>query len=315
MSLTIQILTNNNENTIEKCLSSIEKLGKIVIIDVGSTDSTIKICRDFGCVIVNQTAGNDYSRVRNKQLTDHWNMYLAPHEFLVEGGSDIQKIVRSDDQESFLFKVVQGTVISKEIRLWNKKLRFTNPVFEKITDPASLESNIIIYSEQHAINLDERLKLIEVWKKTSPTAIDPYYYHALALLLQGKFSEFVSLAEHYLFKDKSSQSAVMMRYYLAMTQAYQLSDYNEAVKNVLTCIGYRPKMAEFWCLLGDIHYSLKQYSSASTFYENAIILGSQRKQSDRWPLDVSKYQEHPRAMMQNIKELLADVKIYRELSK
>jgi hypothetical protein len=56
-------------------------------------------------------------------------------------------------------------------------------------------------------------------------------------------------------------------------------------------------MAEFWCLLGDIHYSLlKEYDKAYSFYDNAIFLGKKRLKSDLWPMEISKYSDYPEEM-------------------
>ena len=314
--LTIQLLIKNNEKTIEKCLNSLINLGNIVIIDIGSTDKTPKICKDFGYKPIPQSHHNDYSRLRNKHLKDGWNMYLFPYEFLADGILEIRNIIKISEKQSFLVKVLQGTVISKEIRLWNKSLKFSNPVYEKISDKeTTLETEqVLIYSDQHKMDLQERSEIISAWKSSNPTSIEPYYYQALNSLLYGNYKEFTELADHYLFKEKNNQSAVMLRYYLAMVQAHQLDEFKSAIENTLTCIGFRPKMAEFWCLLGDVHYTLKQYGKAKEFYENAMILGSQRLLSDRWPLDVSKYKAHPSEMIDNIKKMNSEIKIYRGLN-
>lgn len=315
MTLTIQILIKNNADTIERCLNSIANLGKIIVINVGSTDKTPDICEKMGHKCL-QSNSKDYSQLRNSYLSKSWNLYIHPHEFLVNGQQEIKDIATTIEKQSFLVKIVQGTIVSKEIRLWNKSLQFNNPTYEKVTDPQALDAQeILIYSDQHKMDLEERLEIIKDWKLSRPTAIEPYYYHALTLLLQGKYPEFTVLAEHYLFKDKSSQSSVMLRYYLAMVQAYQLDNFNEAIKNTLTCISFKPKMAEFWCLLGDIHYLLKEHNKATEFYQNAIILGSQRLQSDRWPLDISKYKTHPTNVIENIKKTTSEIKIYREATK
>jgi len=319
MTLTIQIVTKNNEDTIEKCIQSLLPLNAIIAIaDIGSSDKTINICKKFKITTNSHLAINDYSALRNKLLkqskTD-WQMYIQPYEFLAAGHDEIKEIISSKNINAFYFKIAQGTIISKEIRLWNNINNFVNPCYETLKVKIGLESqNCLIYSNQGKIDLNERLVIVDNWKKMSPMSSEPYYYQSLTLLLKGEYHMFAGLADHYLFKEKDGQASVMLRYYLAMVQAYHLDLPSDAIKNVLTCIGVQPLMAEFWCLLGDIHYKIKQYEKAINFYENALILGSQRLQSDKWPIDVSKYKEHPNKMIDSSNKIMAETKIYRSIT-
>jgi glycosyltransferase involved in cell wall biosynthesis len=311
-------LIKNNEDTIEKCLNSLLPLkANTIIADIGGTDQTATICQKLGYKVEKHSLNNDHSQLRNRLLSQsktHWQMYLDPHEFLAAGVDEIKDIVKSDVKKSFYIKIAQSTIISKEIRLWSNSIKFINPVYETIKDNSGLETKkCIIYSKQAKIDLSHRLNIIDNWKITNPVSPDPYYYQALSLLLAGNYIEFSALADHYLFREKTGKGSVMMRYHLAMVQAYQLDMIKEAIENTLTCIAHQPLMAEFWCLLGDIHYKIKQYEKAVDFYDNALILGAQRLQSDMWPIDVSKYKDHPIKMIDNTKKIISETKIYHPI--
>lgn len=315
--LTIQILIKNNEKTIEKCLKSIASLkAKIIIGDIGSTDSTSYICKKYGLNPKPLSINNNLSKVRNELLAEsktEWQMYIHPFEFLSKGQDEIYEIINNvKEKKSYNFKVIQGTTITSEIRLWNKKLNFKNPVFETIEDVEAGNLNVALFAKHTEKDLNLSLKIIENWKKEQPISVDPYYYQALIYLTQSKYEEFLEVSRYYLFKNKNSISSTMLRYYLSMVQCYVKSDLNEAAKNILTCIANNELMAEFWCLLGDIFYKNKKYSEAVAFYENAILLGSRRKQPSDWPLDVSKYKEYPQKMINNSKNLLLNTKIYQQ---
>ena len=45
--LTIVILTQDNENTIERTLKSVQNIGFTIVVDGGSSDRTEEICRRF----------------------------------------------------------------------------------------------------------------------------------------------------------------------------------------------------------------------------------------------------------------------------
>jgi tetratricopeptide (TPR) repeat protein len=72
-------------------------------------------------------------------------------------------------------------------------------------------------------------------------------------------------------------------------------------------------MAEFWCLLGDIYYKQNKYEKSIAFYQNAMDLGSRRKNSDTWPLEISKYKTYPSKMINNCNKMI-NQKIYYKTS-
>jgi glycosyltransferase involved in cell wall biosynthesis len=48
-SLSVAIITKNEEINLSDCLRSVAFAGQIVVVDSGSTDATLQIARDFGC--------------------------------------------------------------------------------------------------------------------------------------------------------------------------------------------------------------------------------------------------------------------------
>ncbi len=97
--------------------------------------------------------------------------------------------------------------------------------------------------------------------------------------------------------ERDGMSATMTRYYYAMVKLTQKA-HKPALQNLNLCLCAKPLMAEFWCLMGDVYfYLLGKPDSAKEFYENAIVLGARRLQSDRWPMDFSKYRKYPERML------------------
>lgn len=298
--ITVQILTKNNEQTIGRCLESVKLLNcNVQVLDMESTDKTVSVCSTIGYKPISIT-GNNRSVIRNKHLegVQGWKLMIEPHEYIARGHEELLEIQKLDQPSAFMVPVVQGTIISRELRFWNKSSIFTNPVYEKLQDKTALFTDrVLIRSQQHNVNWQERLKSVEQWKSQEGLTLEPYYYQALTLLMLGRYADFLNAAEAYVFKEKHGIATTMLKYYMALVQANCFQDYDTAVKNIIICLSVKPLMAEFWCLLGDIHFQLKNYVKSKEFYDNAIILGSRRKTNDKWPLDVSKYQEHPSKML------------------
>jgi hypothetical protein len=245
--LTIQILTKNNEKTIKNTLESILPLNsKIVVIDLGSKDQTCKIAEYYGCDIIKKSIPDDYSKLRNEiieqSLTD-WNFYIEPYEKLVYG-KEINNIIDKNQSGIYFAKVFRGETLTKDIRIWHKtyNLKFKNPVYECLFDERMQDSNCIIYSK-NTPNLEELLKQVKNWKKKHPISNEPYYYEACLLLSQGKYDEFIKLAEIYLFKDKEKVMPItMIRYYCAVVHCHIKKNADLAARYIVPCIAVNPLM-------------------------------------------------------------------------
>jgi hypothetical protein len=312
MKPTVCLIVRKNETTIEQTLLSLKPIaGELLVGLVGDRDSSEDVCRKHGArVIPLAMSATDLATAKNAMLSfikDGWVMFIEPWEVLIEGEDHILDACNKPPA-SYHLSVLQGNLISKEIRLWHVglKLRFQNPVFETVMDDHSLPLIDSILFTNYKGDLQEKEDLVDKWISKRITDAEPYYYRTCVLLAQGKFEEFLKAAEQYLFLSRHGISAVMTQYYMSMVQCYVKNDHQAAVKSVLACIALKPTMAEFWSLLGDIYYKCKQYEKAEVFYDNAIVLGERRMNTDVWPLDISKYLDHPSRMKESCRKIIEE---------
>jgi len=164
-------------------------------------------------------------------------------------------------------------------------------------------------------DLDRRLSLITKWHLKEPNNPDVFYYHAACLLAMGKHKDFLNVSERYMRLSRGKTvAATMNKYYYSMVKSLINKQNIPAVQNLIQCLGVNPLMAEFWCLLGDIYYqNIKRYDMAKEFYENAIILGASRPKEDKWPIDVSKYEEYPQKMIESCKNMILNRVVFKPL--
>ncbi|MBB6693249.1 glycosyltransferase family 2 protein [Cohnella xylanilytica] len=93
-TLSVNIITKNEESNIKRCLDSVSWTNEIIIIDSGSTDSTISICKEYTNNIYIEEWSN-YAEQRNKALkksTCDWILVIDADEELTE---DLIREIRS----------------------------------------------------------------------------------------------------------------------------------------------------------------------------------------------------------------------------
>jgi len=304
--ITKHMLVKNHEHTIERALQSIAGLdGEILVADLGCTDDSVEICRDFNAQIF-KTKGPDRSKIRNKLVEKgkfEWQFYIEPWEVLTED-EPIRQAVGSEGS-LFDLQVLQGDLITKETRLWQRsEVRFVNPVFESLQpSDGAVTVACTIYSTGSASN--EAEQAFELWRKEGLVNDDRLYYEACWLLTNQRWDDFLAMAEAYILgKKKPEMSVIMTKYYCSVVYSAIKKDSSKALKHILECISVKPLMAEFWCQLGDIHYyCTKEVRKAETFYDNARILGTRRLHADKWPMIISKYSEYPDKMIDSCKKI------------
>lgn len=68
-SLSVVIITLNEEHAIQDCLSSVAWVGEIIVVDSGSTDRTLDICRQFGATIHSTSEWHGFGYQKNLALS------------------------------------------------------------------------------------------------------------------------------------------------------------------------------------------------------------------------------------------------------
>ena len=297
--LTVQILTKNNEGTIRKTLESLSGLeARVVVGDMGSSDSTVRICLEYGAEVRKIVWRSDYSEARNSLISEGMNLMVEPWEVVARGREEIMA-----SEGNFKVTVVRGGSVSKELRLWNRG-SFRNPVYETIDeDGAEYLEGVALVGSGWPDRRGEVFDLCGVWRERRPTSPEPWYYSSLSCLALGRLDEFMVFSERYLAMAEGFGPAETHVAYKMSRVLFGRGEDSKAAGLLASCLFYNPTMAEFWCLFGDALYRKKEYSRARAMYANAIVMGSMRMSSDPSPLEIDKYREHPEKMMAMMDEI------------
>lgn len=301
----IQILTYNNEATLDACLSSLDGLGDIIIVDRGSTDLTCQIAEKRKVSLSIDTVTPRHL-LRNKLIINDWNMVVEPWEVLATEHGTVQDLLTTPS--AFRTMVVNDDIITKDIRLFHgaTNLKFDYPIFESLKpEYQATVANVALCSSPHVTSYIDTIKQIKEWQRSKPNDPQSYYYESFCHLANGNYTEFIRSAEHYLFRCTSMvMSVVMIRYYLAFVYCHVKRNAKLSLDNLVVPLSNKPLMAEGWCLLGDIHYFLvEDFNKARRFYEMAIAFGKKRKTTDAWPIQLSKYSDYPIQMIDSCNKI------------
>ena len=302
----------NKENDPDKAIESIMTLRPHQVL-LGTFSPIKSKFKEVGVIELKKDL--PYNKALNELVnlakTD-WILYIKDNESLVQFDEYVPTLLTTP-KDIYGFQIMQEDVVIKEARFWNKtenQIVFKNPVFEKLNAEPTRIINAILYQQQVS---DPKINtILESWKKSQPFSTEACYYKAFAALAQKNFKDFSLLITNYLFHARvNDMPTVMARYYLALVQGIVQNESREAIQNIILCLAENPLMAEFWCLLGDIFVKKEKFKDAMVFYDNALILGSQRLNLDVWPMQISKYNDYPKEMVEKCKQVLASASQYR----
>jgi len=128
LDLTIAIPVKNEENNLSGCLDAIGNnfARKIVIIDSGSTDSTVSIAKEYGVEVIDFKWNGQFPKKRNWFLRNHapqtkWVLFLDADEYLTEE-------FKNEVRHALSFENYKGYWLKYSIYFLGKKLKGGYPL-------------------------------------------------------------------------------------------------------------------------------------------------------------------------------------------
>lgn len=174
--VSVIIITYNEEENIKRCLRNLTWCDEIIVVDSGSTDKTIEICKQFNCKIFHKTfegyglqkryavslAKNDWvlsldadeilttkviDEIKKKMLAPDCNGYLIPMEFVFmgqpftfgrESGKHFLRLFNKQFGNFTNSKVHETVEVEgKEKKLKNRLLHYSYRNFQQLLDKVS----------------------------------------------------------------------------------------------------------------------------------------------------------------------------------
>ena len=177
--ISVIILTRNVENEIVPALVSAQFADEIIIVDTGSTDNTLDICRKYQVKIIH-SPGNNFSKWRNdgaKEAKGDWLLYLdsderiplkLAEEILKETNSPLHQAYTISRYEVFLGKHLNHWGDPRVLRLIEKKslIKWQGKLHEqpKISGSLGKLNNQLLHLSHK--NIDEKVLNTLHWSQT-----------------------------------------------------------------------------------------------------------------------------------------------------
>lgn len=117
------MIVKNEAECIESCLESVKGADEIVIVDTGSEDNTIELCKKYTNKIYSHPWNDDFSEARNvslSKMTADWILIIDADEQLQFSMDKIKTMIRGDFMKKYLavnFFVQTKTERIKSIRM------------------------------------------------------------------------------------------------------------------------------------------------------------------------------------------------------
>ncbi len=132
--LSAVIITRNEEKNIRRCLESVRPVAdEIVVVDSGSSDETIRICREFGCKVFSRDF-DGYGTQKQfavDQASSDWVLSIDADEVISE--ELLAELEEMFEKEGHRVTVSQGDSVAGE-----KEAMFQRRLFDGYNIPFSL---------------------------------------------------------------------------------------------------------------------------------------------------------------------------------
>jgi len=231
MKLSISMIVKNESSCIEKCLESVKEADEIIIVDTGSTDNTIELCKKYTDKVYSgeeYSWRDDFSFSRNQSLdkcTGDWVYIIDADEFLEpEGIKKIRKIIDNPEERrtAFLVKcyddVYQNIFSLHSLRLFKRQyskgdkivnVRWHQPVHNYLsisTGEIAEIKHYIGYSKAHEKDPDREFRILKKYVTENPNCGREKFYLARAYGYKKDWKESLKIYKSYIETTKNNIS-------------------------------------------------------------------------------------------------------------
>ncbi len=285
-TISLCMIVKNEEKFLPRCLESVKgHVDEIIIVDTGSTDSTIEIAKRYNAKIYHHPWENSFSKARNyslKYATCEWILILdADEEIDKKDAHKLKDVIKENSVDIIHLPVFNRPVGGKNVSISNSGRLFKNHlgfcyegIVHNVLKHSNLakKANIKIYhygynqdDEQMEKKFIRTSTLLREQIKDDPENPIPRHYLAISCLDRKKNDECIreALEAIRLFKQQNSnaqQQQQLLTYYTASVAFFRKKDLDNARVYALKAIDSYADYLDSYCILSSIYLMQKEHN-------------------------------------------------------
>jgi FkbM family methyltransferase len=268
IKLSASIIVKNEESCLLTCLESIKGVDEIVIVDTGSTDSTIEIAKNFTDKVYHGEEflwRDDFAFSRNQSLekcSGDWVLIIDADEVLEENGvAKIREVIKTTKQNCIFFKTISESNHSQvhdSIRLFKtgEGIHWKGRVHNYLSVAIGETSDIKLYygySEAHKKDPDRALRILNKVVEENPNCGREVYYLAREYWYRHDYEMAIKWYKNYL--TKATWYPEIADAYLMLARCYWNTQNGGLAREAcLNAVRQNPDFKEALLLLSEMHY-------------------------------------------------------------
>jgi len=119
--LSVIIITYNEEKNIKRCLESVKWANEIIVIDSGSTDNTVKICREYTDKIT-VTDWPGYGKQKNRALEKASNPWVLS----LDADEKVSEALKKDILSAILNDEIHAYTVPIQLVFYGQQIKYAN---------------------------------------------------------------------------------------------------------------------------------------------------------------------------------------------
>ena len=297
--LSLCMIVRDNEDTIEACLDSIYPcVDEIIIIDTGSKDRTIEICRRFGARIFEFPWCDDFSAARNVSLQHargEWIFWMDSDDIITEEqGRKLRALAYGPHQDDLFGYVMQVHCKSSEpgqmtvvdhVKLFRNRaeLRFEHRIHEQILPSirraggnVAFTDIFVVHSGSDPTPTIREIKLERDFRILAKELVDrpdhPFVLFNLGMTHDdaGNYENAIEFLQRCIDVSGDGESQLAKAYSLLVNSLQRLSRTEEAITTASTALALYPGDKELLFRRGNIFLETNRFEDAVQDFQKLL---------------------------------------------